>query len=48
MALTRLAGKKTVDNLNVAQFDLTLQNVNKDDLNYEKKTLNVSSMEDEK
>ena len=48
MALTRLAGKKTVDNLNGAQFDLTLQNVNKDDLNYEKKTLNVSSMEDEK
>jgi hypothetical protein len=25
-----------------------LQNVNKDDLNYEKKTLKVSSMEDEK
>ena len=48
MALTRLAGKKTVDNLNVAQFDLTFQNVDKNDLNYEKKTLNVSSMEDEK
>ena len=43
LALTRLAGKKTVDNLNVAQFDLTTQNVNKKDLNYEKKLINVSS-----
>ena len=41
LALTRLAGKKTVEDLNVAQFDLTFQNVNKNDLNYEKKTLNV-------
>ena len=43
LALTRLAGKKTVENLNVAQFDLTTQNVNKKDLNYEKKLINVSS-----
>ena len=43
LALTRLAGKKTVDNLNVAQFDLTTQNVNKKDLNYEKKLINVSN-----
>lgn len=41
LALTRLAGKKTVEDLNVAQFDLTFQNVNKNDLNYEKKTVNV-------
>lgn len=43
LALIRLAGKKTVEDLNVAQFDLTTQNVNKNDLNYEKKTINVSS-----
>ena len=43
LALTRLAGKKTVDNLNIAQFDLTTQNVNKKDLNYEKKLIDVSS-----
>ncbi len=47
LALTRLAGKKTVDNLNVAQFDLTTQNVNKKDLNYEKKLINVSSVNGE-
>ncbi len=41
LALTRLAGKKTVEDLNVAQFDLTFQNVNKNDLNYEKKTIDV-------
>ena len=43
LALTRLAGKKTVDNLNIAQFDLTTQNVNKNDLNYEKKLIDVSN-----
>ena len=43
LALTRLAGKKTVENLNVAQFDLTFQNVDKNELNYEKKTVNVSN-----
>ena len=43
LALTRLAGKKTVDNLNIAQFDLTTQNVNKKDLNYEKKLIDVSN-----
>lgn len=42
MALTRLAGKKTVEELNVAQFDLTFQNVDKNDLNYEKKMIDVS------
>lgn len=41
LALTRLAGKKTVEELNVAQYDLTFQNVNKNDLNYEKKTVTV-------
>lgn len=43
LALVRLAGKKTVDNLNVARFDLTFQNVNQNDLNYDKKLLDVSS-----
>ena len=43
LALTRLAGKKTVENLNVAQFDLTFQNVDKNELNYEKKTVNVTN-----
>ena len=43
LALTRLAGQKTVKELNVAQFDLTFQNVNPNDLNYEKRTLDVST-----
>ena len=43
LALVRLAGKKTVDNLNVARFDLTFQNVNQNDLNYDKKLIDVSS-----
>ena len=43
LALQRLAGKKTVEELNIAQFDLTTQNVDKNDLNYEKKTINVTS-----
>ena len=43
LALIRLAGKKTVEELNVAQFDLTTQNVNKNELNYEKKMINVST-----
>ena len=45
LALTRLAGKKTVDNLNIAQYDLTTQNVDKNDLNFNKKTLNVVESE---
>ncbi|MBQ8635404.1 hypothetical protein IJ425_04555 [bacterium] len=43
LALTRLAGKKTVDELNIVQYDLTLQNVNKNDLNYDKKMVNVAT-----
>ena len=43
LALQRLAGKKTVEELNIAQFDLTTQNVDKNDLNYEKKTINVTN-----
>jgi len=42
LALTRLAGKQTVKDLNIAQFDLTTQNVNKEDLNYEKKTFDIN------
>ena len=47
LALTRLAGKKTVEELNVAQYDLTFQNVDKNDLNYEKKTVTVIDNSDE-
>jgi len=42
LALTRLAGKNTVDKLNVAQFDLVFQNIDKNELNFEKKTINVN------
>ena len=31
LALIRLAGKETVQNLNVAQFDLNTQNIDKND-----------------
>ena len=48
LALIRLAGKKTVNNLNIAQFDLTTQNINKNELNYEKKNLDVSTSMEEK
>lgn len=48
LALIRLAGKKTVDDLNVAQFDLILQNIDKKDLNFEKKTLNVNNISGDK
>ena len=44
LALTRLAGKKTVSELNVAQFDLVFQNVNKNDLNFEKKNVDVTNV----
>ncbi len=47
MALIRLAGRDTVKNLNVAQFDLTLQNVDKNDLNYEKKVVDVALPDEE-
>lgn len=43
LALIRLAGKNTVENLNIAQYDLTTQNVDKEDLNYDKKMLNISA-----
>ena len=42
LALIRLAGKKTVENLNIAQFDLTFQNIKRDDLNFEKKNVNIN------
>lgn len=45
MALIRLAGKETVKNLNVAQFDLTVQNIDKNELNYEKKVIDVSNID---
>lgn len=48
MALMRLAGKNTVDSLNVAQYDLTVQNIDKNELNYEKRNLDVSVKAEEK
>ena len=48
LALVRLAGKKTVENLNVAQYDLTLQNVDKNDLNFEKKLINTTTIQENK
>ena len=42
LALTRLAGKKTVNELNIAQLDLTLQNVDPQELNFEKRTVDVA------
>lgn len=47
LALARLAGKKTVDNLNVVQIDLIMQNINQEDLNLEKKIINVGTKEQE-
>lgn len=47
LALARLAGKKTVDNLNMIQIDLVTQNINQDDLNLEKKIINVDTKEEE-
>ena len=41
LALIRLAGKETVKNLNVAQYDLNTQNIDTNDLNYEKKYIDV-------
>lgn len=41
LALQRLAGKKTVNELNVAQFDLTLQNIDPKKLNFDKQTIDV-------
>lgn len=41
LALTRLAGKDVVKNLNVAQLDLAVKDINLNDLNYEKRTVNV-------
>ena len=48
LALIRLAGKKTVEDLNVVQYDLTVQNINPKDLNYKKKTVDVQVYEEEK
>ena len=46
LALTRQKKKKTVDELNIIQMDLITQNVDKKDLNFEKKTINVTNKEE--
>lgn len=46
LALQRLAGKKTVEELNVVQLDLVTQNINKEDLNLEKKMIQVTNKEE--
>ena len=48
LALTRLAGKKTVDELNIIQLDLTTQNIDKNELNYDKKMIDVSNLKEDK
>ena len=48
LALTRLAGKKTVRELNVAQLDLTVKDINPKDLNYEPKKVEVELLQDNK
>ena len=48
LALTRLAGKKTVEELNVIQLDLTTQNIDKKDLNYDKKMIDVTNTKEDK
>ncbi len=47
LALQRLAGKKTVQELHVAQLDLTIQNINPKDLNFEKQKVNVEIPKEE-
>ncbi|MBQ3102615.1 MAG: hypothetical protein IJB79_09275 [Candidatus Gastranaerophilales bacterium] len=42
LALQRLAGKKTVDALNVVQIDLVVQDINKEDLNLQKKLIKLN------
>lgn len=46
LALTRLAGKKTVEDLNVVQLQLITQGIDKNDLNFEKKIINATTKED--
>jgi len=48
LALTRLAGKKTVSELNVAQLDLTMQNINPKDLNFNRQKVNVTLPSEDK
>ena len=46
LALTRLAGKKTVEDLNIVQLELVTQGVDKKDLNFKKKMINATNMEE--
>jgi len=48
LALQRLAGKKTVGELHVAQLDLTTQNIDPKDLNFEKKSVEVELPKEDK
>ena len=47
LALTRLAGSETIEKLNVVQNDLVLQNVDKNELNYDKKFVEVELKNEE-
>ena len=46
LALTRLAGKKTVEDLNIVQLELITQGIDKKDLNFKKKMINATNMEE--
>ena len=43
LMLQRLAGKETVDNLNVAAYDLSTQNINPDDIDVSKKEIKIKT-----
>lgn len=47
LALTRLAGKKTVEDLNVVQLELITQGIDKKDLNLQKKVINITNKGEE-
>ena len=48
LALQRLAGKKTVSELHVAQLDLTTQNIDPKELNFDKKKVEVELPKEDK
>lgn len=41
LMLQRLAGKEAIDGLNLAKYDLSIQNIEKNDLNLKKRQINV-------
>ena len=48
LILQRLAGKETIDNLNLVQYNLDLQNVKQEDLNFGQKKIKIQDEEEGK